>query len=48
MRLFYAHSCVHVYHDIIGFISSDLLRSILFEIACFGQFQFITLVCKHL
>ena len=32
----------------IGFISRDLLRSILFAITSFDSFQFSTLVCKHL
>ena len=32
----------------IAFISSDLLRSSLFGITCFGSFRNLTLACKHL
>ena len=32
----------------IAFISSDLLRSSLFGITCFGSFRYLTLACKHL
>ena len=32
----------------IGFISSELLRSLLFGITCFGSYQFMTLDCRHL
>ena len=32
----------------IGFISSDLLKSSLFGITCFGSFRHLTLAFKHL
>ena len=32
----------------IDFIYCDLLRSGLFDFACFGLFQFLTLACKHI
>ena len=32
----------------IGFISSDLLKSSLFGITCFGSFRYLTLACTHL
>ena len=32
----------------IGFISSDLLKSSLFGITCFGSFRYLTLAFKHL
>ena len=32
----------------IAFISSDLRRSSLFGITCFGSIRYLTLACKHL
>ena len=52
MKVIYAHDLLKIVGNSISnvqiaFISSDLLRSSLFGITCFGSFQYLTLACKH-
>ena len=53
LKVIYVHDLLKMIENSISnvqiaFISSDLLKSSLFRITCFGSFRYLTLACKHL